>query len=143
MCEPLWKKVIIIHMHAWTCIWCRHVLSRIGMDRYERKLAESARILTARDANTTSRTMSHGSVQNEHVREQPTLVMFWSVFVPCRLAIAKVQPVCSARTYVRCGGLLSGYIGTDHPRAEAIADTKKNGRAGATNHGMRCTCMRE
>ena len=52
------------------------------MDRYERKLAESAQILTARDANTTSRTMSHGSVQNEHVREQPTLLMFSSVFCP-------------------------------------------------------------
>ena len=74
--------------------------------------------------------MSHGSVQNEHVRGQPTLLMFSSVFVPCRLAIAKVQPVCSARTYVRCGRLLSGYVGTDHPRAEAIADTKRMDKPG-------------
>ena len=52
------------------------------MDRYERKLAESARILTARAANTTNITMSHGSVHNERVREQPTLLMFSSVFCP-------------------------------------------------------------
>ena len=56
------------------------VTGRYG--RYERKLAESARILTAQDANTMNRTMSHGSVQNEHVREQPTLVIFSSVFCP-------------------------------------------------------------
>ena len=59
------------------------VPSCVVMDRYERKLAESARILIARDANTTNTTMSHGSVQNEHVHEQPTLVMFSSGFVPC------------------------------------------------------------